>query len=286
MGSSIEELEKLLKEALYETYLLHGELGDEGHEEIGKNEFGETVLRFDAEAGEKILDKLRVYNLHIIVHSEEHGVVEIGDYPLYLGVLDGLDGSKAYKECSGRYATMFAIFSGTNPTYDDYLVSGVMEHSTGRLFYAVKGRGTYIIEDKKVSRIHCSNCYELNEDTRICADREFDESRGTNIIRDAFLTKLKEYDIDGQISSAVHYADLVSGQVDLVLECTRKHNLEIAVAYGLVREAGGAMVTPDLNSLGCRRYLEFGQDEYIPIISGSTEKLVQDVHEELVTVRF
>jgi len=39
---------------------------------------------------------------------------------------------------------------------------------------------------------------------------------------------------------------LVEGYSWLVLECTRKHSLEIAAAYPLVHEAGGVMV--DVNS--------------------------------------
>jgi fructose-1,6-bisphosphatase/inositol monophosphatase family enzyme len=43
----------------------------------------------------------------------------------------------------------------------------------------------------------------------------------------------------------------------LALECTRKGNLEIAVAYGLIREAGGVMTTADGEDLGPKGYQTF-----------------------------
>ena len=50
-------------------------------------------------------------------------------------------------------------------------------------------------------------------------------------------------------ASCIYYEDMAAGLAHLVLECTRKRNLELACGYGLVREAGGATVTPDGQSL-------------------------------------
>ena len=40
-----------------------------------------------------------------------------------------------------------------------------------------------------------------------------------------------------------YYIDVSNGKADLALECTRKGNLEIAIAHGLITESGGVMTT-------------------------------------------
>lgn len=63
------------------------------------------------------------------------------------------------------------------------------------------------------------------------------------------MSKLKDYHFLHSNSSAIHYVDLAQGKVDLVLECTRKRNLEIAVAFGLINETNGIIVTIDGKSI-------------------------------------
>lgn len=67
----------------------------------------------------------------------------------------------------------------------------------------------------------------------------------------------------------------------MVVECTRKRNLEIAVAYGILREIGAVMVDGNGRDLASRRYLKFGQNpnQFIPIISTATTPLAQEVVE-------
>ena len=96
-----------------------------------------------------------------------------------------------------------------------------------------------------------------------------------------FLSKLKGFDVKYLLSSAAHYSDLVSGEADLVLECTRKLNLEIAAAYGLIKEAGGVVLASDGSSFHNKKYLKFGQDEYLPIIAASTEELGKNLIRKL-----
>ena len=76
----------------------------------------------------------------------------------------------------------------------------------------------------------------------------------------------------------MHYVDLANGKVDLVLECTRKRNLEIAIAFGLITESTGTIMTIDGKNIGKEKYLEFRQEDgYIPIIFSCTEKLGKEL---------
>lgn len=277
MTMTLEQLVRISITALYKAYRIHQQLGVDGEQSVQKNQFGETTLRIDIEAEKAVINTLRKANVPIRVISEEHGITEIGKNPTYLGILDGLDGSNVYKKerGKGRYGTMFGIFSNLDPKYDDYIFSGVMEHSTKRLFFASKGKGSFVIIDGKAIPIHCSATSRLDKKTRIYIDEYWD------INRETFSAKLQGFNTAFLESSSVHYVDLASGNVDLVLECTRKGNLEIAVAYGLETEAGGSIVTLDGVNLGRKKYLKFGQDKYIPVVFASTKRLAKELIEHI-----
>ncbi len=280
MTSEILELKEVAIEALNKTYKVHEELGPKGEEKIQKNQFGETALKFDIEAERTVIDTLKQAKIPIRIVSEEHGTVDIVKRPKYLGVLDGLDGSFLYKKERGvgRYGTMFAIFSNLDPTYDDYIFNGIMEHSPSpRSFVASKGEGSFMLADKRKTQTHCSNVFSLTKNTKIYIDEAFDKTLRTTIIHDTFVSKLRGYRTKSMVSSAVHYADLVSGETDLVLEATGKYNLEKAVAYGLIVEAGGVLVELDGTSIGPKKYWSFGQKDYIPVIGASTQELAKEL---------
>ncbi|MBA2391893.1 MAG: hypothetical protein H0V70_04030 [Ktedonobacteraceae bacterium] len=271
---TIEELERIAISGLRKAYEIHEELGFHGEEKIQKNQFGETALLVDIKAEEAVINTLRVMHVPIRLISEEHGITEIGENPLFLGVLDGLDGSSVYtsQRGKGRYGTMLSIFSSLTPVYGDYLFCGVMIHSPKpELFFAKKGGGSFVVIDGESRAISCSDTIKLQETTKIYIDNYFE------VNRELFAKSLAGFNIQCMYSSAVHYTDVAMGTVDAVLECTRKQNLEIAVAYGLVIEAGGVMLTLDKTSLKYRHYNTFSQDKHTPIVTASTLGLANDI---------
>ncbi|PIP23730.1 MAG: hypothetical protein COX90_02075 [Candidatus Nealsonbacteria bacterium CG_4_10_14_0_2_um_filter_38_17] len=272
-SSLIEKIEEVAIGALRTTRQIHEELGTCGEETVQKNQFGENSLRMDVEAEKVIIDAFLKARIPIRIKSEEHGTVEIGEEPTCLGVLDGLDGSGVYRKArgKGRYGTMFGIFSNLDPCYDEYLFSGIMEHTTNRLFFSSKGKGSFMVVNGIKRPIKCSGALRLGKQTRIYIDE------GVESNKTLFSKRLGGFNTFYLGSSAVYYADMASGNADLVLECTRKGSLEIAVAYGLIRESGGVMVTMDGNDLGGRKYLSFGQDTHIPVVTASTSQLAQDL---------
>lgn len=271
-----DKLVKLGIKALENAYKIHEELGDKGLESVQKNPHGDTSLIGDIEAEKAVIDTFKEAKIPLRIISEEHGQVDLSEKPQFLAVLDGLDGTSVYKTArgKGRYGTMLGIFSNLDPSYTDYIFSGVMEHSSKKLYYASKNKGGFLVKNGKQFPLKCSSIQKL-EDSKIYADEFFDENRNVTFIYDTYLSKLKGYTFLHSNSSAVHYVDLAQGRADLVLECTRKGNLEIAVAFGLVTEAGGVVVTKDGVSIGKKKYLVLGQDKYIPIISASTIELAQ-----------
>jgi fructose-1,6-bisphosphatase/inositol monophosphatase family enzyme len=268
-----KDINDILCKALQATYELHEELGEKGEETVEKNQFGETALRVDVEAEEVVLQVLKEAKVPIRVISEEHGQIDITDSPIYLGVLDGLDGTNRYIAGRGkeRYGTMFAIFSSLNPQYNDYITGGIMEHTTGKLFTTKKGDGSFVTVDGEVEKIYVSSVDQLNEKTRIYLNQYW------AVCRKMFLENFGALKFTDPRAYSTYFSDLASGGVDLVISSTGKNNLELAIGYGLIVEAGGVVVDVQGESLRDKKYLEFGQNEQIPIIASSCAKLAQEL---------
>lgn len=285
MTFDFQTISEMGKAALYQAKCVHDRLGKDGEAIVHKNQHGEQALRVDIEAEKAVIDLLEKYQFPVKIVSEEHGVLELGETHHYLALLDGLDGSIEYKRNRGigRYGTMLGIFSGMNPCYHDYVFCGIMEHVSNTLYWTTKGTGSYCMNNG-VTPMHCSDQNVLDPvDTRIYIDEEYDAAKNSTIIYDTFLSKLSAYHRLKQPSSAVHYVDLANGRVDAVLECTRKGNLEIGVAYGLVKEAGGVIKGIDGNEIGNERYFSYHQHDECPLISAASHKLADAIIDYITT---
>lgn len=269
---NLEQVKLAATRALQKAFEVFSELGERGLEEVQKNQFGETALKVDIACEKAVLDSLKADNIPVRVYSEEHGVIDIG-MPQFLATLDGVDGSALYKQdrLFGKYGTMFSLFKGTDPCYADYIMGGIMQHSTKKMLVGLKDDGAWVLEGAEKKPIHTSNNIDFDSKTKIYIDEFFE------INRDIFSRPLVGYNTSYKQASSLYYADVAEGLADFALECTRKGNLEIAAAYGLIKEAGGVMVDLDGNDLRGQKYLNFGmkEKEYLPIITASSPELAQ-----------
>ena len=173
---------------------------------------------------------------------------------------------------------MLGIFANLEPCYEDYLFCGVMIHSPHQeLFYADKGGGGFVLLDNEPRVIKCSGVRELQKTTKLYIDDYF------QVNREVFAKGLAEFKLECTGSSAVHYTDVARGTADAAMECTRKQNLEIAVAYGLITEAGGFMMTLDGISLGHRSYKTFSQDRHTPLVAAATSELASNIIRRIIS---
>jgi fructose-1,6-bisphosphatase/inositol monophosphatase family enzyme len=199
--------------------------------------------------------------------------VKLGSSPsTYTAVLDGLDGSSVYKRQPGKggYGTMFALYAGEEPCYRDYLCAGIMDHGSGQLLLAGRGRGVHVSRRGGVPHLtRTSGATGLRLGAQYFVDTYFPINQST------FAEPLAPYGPVRLGSTAMHYALLLTGKADLVLECTRKGNLELAVAYGMVKEAGGGLVTTNGADIGDKMFLQFGQQAHLPTIAAATPELAQ-----------
>lgn len=275
-------LNKTVHKALMHAFREHFATGDSGLQKVATNRFGETSLRADYEAEQNILDVLRSHRIPITVVSEEHGRVVMGNK--LLGILDGLDGTNRYVayrqgDDSARYGTMFAVLDGSNPRYMDFLVGGIIEHAPPRLVFVEGGAGyVHDFMNSKESRLRTSGKRSVDGKTRVYVDYWEGQAPGTRqVVKETFIDRLPEgLGYACLRASEAHYVDLVTGQADLVMETTRKGNLEMGVAWGIVKAAGGVMVTLDGEPIGPRKFLHFGQEQLVPFIAAATKELADD----------
>lgn len=262
-------------DALLATRQLHDRLGVAGEETVQKNQFGETALRIDVESEKTIIEAFRKSGLPIRIVSEEHGITSLSENPEFLAVLDGLDGTKTYREQrgAGRYGTMLGIYSGNHPKYEDYLFGGVAEHGLNRLIFASKGNGAFIRQQERDTPIKTSGLKGIDNQTKYGVDEYFEFNRNL------YLPVLQRAKQIREFSAESRYVDVAAGDADLGLESSRKGNLEIAAAYGIIREAGGVIVDENGKDIGSQEYERFGQDSQIPIITAATPELAQQLVE-------
>lgn len=262
------------------TYYLHERLGDAGRSNMLPNPFGETALAMDVQAEEVILAALKDTQLAFQVFSEEHGSFTQGENPQYTAVLDGLDGSDEYKKRRGTsmYGTMTSLLSGIDPAYDDYLVSGIMIHSPSpRLVLAIKDQGCFLVDIQTGVRTPVQKRIpkELSSQTPIELDLNWKP------FKTLFDKKLPFNLVCPSFSQAAHTARFLDGTIDVELEWIRKGNLEQAVSYGLVKEAGGVMMTPEGASIGGERFKTFRQEGHFPLIIATDQNLAMAVSKGL-----
>lgn len=251
------------------------DLGEARFEKSKRNQFGETAIKADIEAENVITEALKFDITPAKVISEEHGTFDILDNPKLLVIIDGLDGSKRYAQTKGksRVSTMLAVLNGINPLYGDYIYCGMVEHNTGRLLYASKGSGCKLLNLKstKIKQVTCAQTTTLDDDTKMYIDSPYP---GTDALFARVLGQFKPMLAD---SSAAAYIDVAIGTADLNLESTRKGNLEAAVSFGIINESGGVMVDKKGESLGTKKYFEFGQKDQQAIVTASTFELAKEV---------
>lgn len=281
------EMEQVTVASLRAVFDNHQQLGETGKQVLKKNQFGQDTLEADWQAEETVLQHLRASRVPIRVISEEHGIVdigqELGQESIYTGVLDGLDGTKVYREGSGRYGTMFTIFRGLNPNYNDYLSCGILEYPGGRILSATKGEGIFLLEGNQKTRVRTARVKDFDpESIKVEVDGSYEGNAQFAATR---LSGVKHVRV-ADLSSAIYYFDLATGAVDMIVVSTRKGNLELMVAYGIVREAFGVMTDESGQDLGNRKCLEYGQgeDDRFIILSFASRKMADKFkeHQEAV----
>jgi fructose-1,6-bisphosphatase/inositol monophosphatase family enzyme len=149
---------------------------------------------------------------------------------------------------------MFGVLAGD--TYGSYVFSGIMEHSTDRLWIGIRGKGSHLVNpDGTRIRINTSSKTVFDESARIYSMLPtYSEEAAT------YLTNLvANYHTEQPFSEAMALTAIAHGEADIVAEISRKRCLEQRAATSLIMEAGGVMIDQYGESIAGQRHSEWGK---------------------------
>lgn len=210
------------------------------------NQFGDQTLVADWELEEVVIKFWRSTGLKVGWIAEEHPMLFDKNEIDFIGYLDGLDGSSVYKANEGgRCGTMMSIYQVNDQIFAGYIGSLVVDYGSHKIggdcsYIAAKGMGAWADPVTKGEYIQINvapdrSTRQMRKELLAYADLYFDSvRRATKKMIGIKFRYLK--------ASMPYYVDLAQGYAWLVVECTRKHSLEIVSAYPLIHEAGGVMV--------------------------------------------
>jgi fructose-1,6-bisphosphatase/inositol monophosphatase family enzyme len=305
MNSRHTPAQTAIEKGLADAYQAHEELGESGVAMQTKNQFGDSALLADVMCEQACIDSLQKLaddvGATITVHSEEHGQFQIeptgpSKSLKYTAVIDGIDGSAVYKNSRGKglYGTMFALFDGDNPVYDDYLAAGLVIPSKQEILLATNGAGVSCIDAAKnmpPRQVATDAVARLSVGTLVFVDDRFPNLQLDakhydyhHINQRIFGDPLRAagYDVVDSGSTAAYCYLIATGQALLLGDATRKGNLEYATMYAIVKEAGGVMAAfnpaaKTFEPIGQKPFISWGQDRHTPTATAANQQVLDQL---------
>lgn len=139
-------LESLLRDlASSASSVILSKVNDPSYKRIIRANAGDVTRGIDWLAEGAIIDRLRAENINAVVITEERGIVNIGDNPEYVFIVDPLDGSLNFVLDVPFYSVSIAVAKYSREiSLSDILAGVVYQVTSGIAYYAEKGRGAFI----------------------------------------------------------------------------------------------------------------------------------------------
>ncbi|MBE3063441.1 MAG: hypothetical protein IMZ69_00245 [Spirochaetes bacterium] len=221
----------LIAKALARAHDVLVGLGRDGRTEVSDERTVDISTVGDRAVSDALIEFFRTARLPALIMSEESGLVELSSHPELVLVFDDLDGTDNFYRGDGLlpYCSVIAVLEGASPRFADTLCSGVIEHRTGALWLAERGKGATFngVPARASSRQH------VDRRTLIAVDHYGSYSAMDQMAALHATGWIKDFG-----SSALHLAGVSSGMFDAYVTSAQK-GPEIAAGYLLITEAGG-----------------------------------------------
>ncbi|MEM2422776.1 MAG: inositol monophosphatase family protein, partial [Candidatus Bathyarchaeia archaeon] len=150
---------KILKEAAKNVKENIGPIlrSKEASEKVGWGAGGDTTRKIDYIAEKTIIETLTKFNVSCILISEEIGIKKLREDAEEFIILDPIDGTINALRGVNFYCCSLAV--SKNLFLNGVYTGLVMNLVNGDIYYAEKGKGAYLNNNK----IHTSNVTNLNE---------------------------------------------------------------------------------------------------------------------------
>ena len=191
--------------------------------------------------------------------SEECGIREFGPQANLRILLDPLDGSNNGKRGIPYYATSIAVLDGEK--LKDLLAGYVIDLSTGREYWAIRGEGAWC-DDQKI-RCHGGDAFDM-----VAFEASVPSKDIPRIL--PLLASSRKVRCLGAI--ALDLALLAAGAVDLLAVATPTRSFDYAAGMLILREAGGVMTDMEGGDIGG---ILAGLERTVPMLAAANETLHQ-----------
>jgi myo-inositol-1(or 4)-monophosphatase len=231
-GYPPHRVRELLVRAAREVHgVVRASLAGGGWVPLGRGAGGDVTLAVDRDAEEAVLRVCRDSGMGFTILFEEAGLVDVNGGGMYL-VVDALDGSRNAVRRIGSYCTSLA--ASPTPRFEDVSVGVVLEHTSGRMFHAVRGGGAF--EGEEALRIvKHSSLGEAIIGVDFCGVGEDDVARLAPLVARAKGVRHLG-------ANAFEISLVAAGGLDAHVDIRgRIRAVDIAAACIIVQEAGGVV---------------------------------------------
>jgi len=227
---------------------------------IGRGASGDQTFLID-ETAERIiigaLEKTADEGAGFTLISEECGIKEYGAKSNVLILVDPIDGSNNAKRGVPYYAVSIAVLNGKR--LEDLLVGYVLDLSSGKEYWAIKGEGAWC----NGKRIECRGSDRLE----MVAFEASVPAKDIGTILPA-LRSARKVRCLGAI--ALDLAIMANNAIDLLLVATPSRSFDFAAGMLILKEAGGIITGMDGSDISG---INAGLERTVPLIAAANRNL-------------
>jgi fructose-1,6-bisphosphatase/inositol monophosphatase family enzyme len=235
----------------------------------------------DEAATKALISYFKSSKLPVVLYTEElEKPIKLSPRPALAIIGDDIDGTYNFKYGRGLlpHGSILGIFSRPDPKFSDCIACGFLEFNSGNLFYAVKGRGAYMIEKwasggTKAVRIKTSGKTRLYPDLGFIGDLYMLGDLTKDLV--PYVVK-RGGDF---MANSVHMTMAATGYCDILVvgdNCPnpnkRKTGEELGPGYLLIKEAGGVVLDWNGKDLGNEK-ISLDKGKAFHVVVGATNSI-------------
>lgn len=204
------------------------DFGEVSSLQVSRKGPGDFVSNADMMAEKTLIEQLSTDKPDFGFITEESERIEPKNGCKYYWIIDPIDGTTNFLHALPCFSISVAVMEG-----DDVLAGVSFNPVTNELYYAEKGRGSFLMTPTGNVRLRVSGRNDLS--CSLIGSNGYNSTRNRQVI-DKVITKVASVRYNGSTTMAL--ASVAAGQFDAYI-ATRFKLWDIAVGYLLIREAGG-----------------------------------------------
>jgi 3'(2'), 5'-bisphosphate nucleotidase len=189
----------------------------------------EPLTKADTRSNEILIKRLSVLNYPILSEESKDNLKRLNSDTVW--IIDPLDGTTDFVQKTGEFSVMVALIKKNRP------ILGIVYQPTENMLYlAQDGKGAYMRESEKWSKLQVSKVSKLTESKAITSRNHFTDTEKSFINDMGVLKHIQKG------SAGLKVAEISKGNAELYFTFTNEiKQWDTCAAYCIVKEAGGKM---------------------------------------------